>query len=65
MVSRWLSMCRFIRLYPSIFSFPDDNLSECPRVFTKLGMCVDISKMAFANERISSIFNRVICPRHV
>ena len=26
----------------SIFSFLDDNLSNCQRIFTKLGRCADI-----------------------
>ena len=26
----------------SIFSFREDNLSECQWIFTKLGMCIDI-----------------------
>ena len=25
-----------------IFPFPDDNLSKCQWIFTKLGMCIDI-----------------------
>ena len=30
---------------PSIFSFPDDNLSNCQWIFTKLGVCIDIVKI--------------------
>ena len=49
-----------------IFSFPDDNLSKHQWIFTKLGMCIDIVEIWFgiANGQISSIFDRVICPRH-
>ena len=53
---------------PSVhpFSFPDDNLSKHQWIFTKLGMCIDIVEIWFgiANGQISSIFDRVICPRH-
>ena len=27
---------------PSVFSFPDDNLSKYQWIFTKLGVCIDI-----------------------
>ena len=49
-----------------IFSFPDNNLSKLQGIFTKLGMCIDIVESWFeiANGQISSIFDRVICPRH-
>ena len=49
-----------------IFSFPDDNLSKRQRIFTKLGMCIDIVEIWFgiANGHISSIFDGGICPRH-
>ena len=35
--------------------------------FSKLGMCIDIMEIWFgiANGQISSIFDGVICPRHV
>ena len=52
---------------PSVcFSFPDDNLSKHQWIFTKLGMCIDIVEIWFgiANGQISSVFDRVICPRH-
>ena len=53
----------------SEFSFPDDNLSECQRIFTKLGVCIDIGvcidvmKIWFgiADGQISSVFDRIIC----
>ena len=49
-----------------IFSFPDYNLSKYQGIFTKLGTCIDIVEVWFgiANGQISSIFDRVICPRH-
>ena len=31
----------------SVFSFPDDNLSKCQRIFIKLGMCIDIVEIWF------------------
>ena len=48
------------------FSFPDDNLSKHQWIFTKHGMCIDIVEIYFGNADglISSIFDRVICPRH-
>ena len=52
---------------PSVrFSFPDDNSSKHQRIFTKLGMCIDIVEIWFriANGQISSKFYGVICPRH-
>ena len=49
-----------------IFLFPDDNLNKHKCIFTKLGVCIDIVEIWFgiANGQISSIFDRVICPRH-
>ena len=32
---------------PSVFSFPDDNLSNCQWIFTKLGVCFDIVEIWF------------------
>ena len=42
-----------------VFSFPDDYLSKCQRIFTKLGICIDIVEIWFwiANGQISSIFD--------
>ena len=50
----------------SIFLFPDDGLSECQWVFTKLGMCIDIVRIWFgiANGQISSIFDSYL-PQHI
>ena len=41
------------------FSFPDDNLSKCQGILTKLGTCIDIKKIWFriANGQISSMFD--------
>ena len=49
-------------VYPSIFSFPDDNLSIYFWIFTKLNMCIDIVEIWFgiAIGQISSIFDSVI-----
>ena len=48
-----------------IFSFLDDNLSKCQKILTKLGTCIDMKEISFgiANGQISSMFDRVICPR--
>ena len=48
MVSCWSSVCLYV-VCPSVFSFRDDNLSTCEWVFTKLGMCIDIVEICFAN----------------
>ena len=47
---------------PSVFSFPDDNLNKCQRIFTKLGIYIDIVKIWFGitNGQFSSIFDEVI-----
>ena len=53
MVSRWcLGVCLSIHPFvmhlsvcPSIFSFPEDNLSKCQWIFTKIGVCIDIIKI--------------------
>ena len=51
----------------SIFSVPDDNLSKSQWIFTKLNVCIDIVEIWFGivNGQISSIFDRVICPRQI
>ena len=48
-----------------IFSFPDDNLSKCQGILTKVCTCIDIKEIWFgiANGH-SSMFDRVVCPRH-
>ena len=40
--------------------------SKCQGILTKLGTCIDMKEILFgiANGRISSMFNRVICPQH-
>ena len=49
-----------------LFSIPDDNLSKCQRILTKLGTCIDMKEIWFgiSNGRILSMIDRVICPRH-
>ena len=49
-----------------IFLFPDDNVSKCQGILTKLGTCIDIKEIWFgiANGQILSVFDRVICPQH-
>ena len=51
----------------SEFLFPDGNFSKCQWIYTKLCVCIDIVKIQFwiAEGQISSIFDRVICQRHV
>ena len=62
MVLRWASVCPSV----SRICLPDDNLSKCQWIFTKLGMCIDIVEIWFgiANGQILSNFYGVICPRH-
>ena len=52
---------------PSVFSFPDDNLSKYRGIFTKFGICIDIVEVWFgiANGQILSIFDRIICSGHI
>ena len=47
----------------SIFSFPDDNLSKCQGILTKLGTRIDIKEIWFgiANGHFNN-FLTVICP---
>ena len=49
-----------------MFSFPDDNLSKCQWILTKLATGIDIKEIWFgiANGQITSIFDRVICLEH-
>ena len=49
----------------SIFS--DDNLSECQWIFSETGICIDIVEiwLRVASGQISSIFDGVLCLRHV
>ena len=48
------------------FCFPDEDLSKCQRILTKLGTCIDMKEIWFgiAYGQILSMFDRVICPRH-
>ena len=63
-------ICQFLTelsaSHMSIFSFPDDNLSKCQWIFTKLGLCIDIVEIWFgiADGQITSTSDRVICPPH-
>ena len=47
------------------FRFPDDNLSKCQGILTKLGTWIDMKKIWFGITcgQISSVFDRVICSR--
>ena len=53
-----LSVCLLYVRLSVCFLFPDDNLSKHQRIFTKLGICIDIVEIWFgiANGQISSIF---------
>ena len=44
-------------IHPSIFSFPDNNLSKYEWILTKLSMCIDIVEVwfGFANGQILSV----------
>ena len=49
-ISCWSSMCLSVHLSVirlSVFSFPEDNLSKCQWIFTKLCMCIDIVEIWF------------------
>ena len=50
----------------SRFSFTDDNFGKYQWIFTKPAMCIDIVDICFGNinGQISSLFDRVICPRY-
>ena len=70
MVSYWLSVHPSVHLSyirPSLFLFPDNNLSECWWIFTKLGMSIGIVEIWFGitNGHISSVFDRVFYQQHV
>ena len=54
----------FIRLVRTDFRF--QTMSKYQWIFAKLGMCIDIVEIWFgiANGQISSIFDRVTCPKH-
>ena len=54
-------------VWPSIFPFPENNLSKYQWIFTKLGMCIDIVEIRFgiANGQNSYFFDRVFCPLSV
>ena len=54
------SVClSYVRL--SVFLFPDDKLSKCQWIFTKLGACIDMEIwFGIFNGQILSIFDRVI-----
>ena len=49
-----------------IFSFPDDNLSKCQGILTKLSTCIDINEIWFGipMAKFCQCLTRVICPRH-
>ena len=49
-----------------IFSFSGDNSRKRQWIFTKLGTCIDLKEIwsGIANGKISSMYDRVICPRH-
>ena len=47
-----------------IFLFPDDNLSKCQGILTKLGTWINMKEIWFgiANWQIWSMIDKVICP---
>ena len=50
----------------SIFTFVDDKFSKYEWIFTKLGMCIDITELSFEiNNGKFYQFLTIICPRHV
>ena len=64
--------CQFLtelsaRNMPAVFSFLNNNFSKCQKIFTKLGMCIDIVDICFgiATGQSSSVFDRVICKQYI
>ena len=57
--------CQFWTDHTSVLTFPDDNLSECQWIVTKLGLCIDIMEIwvEIVNRQISSMLT-YICPPH-
>ena len=49
-----------------LFSFLANNLSKYQGILTILGTCIDMKEILFgiAYGQLSSMFDRVICPRH-
>ena len=49
-----------------VFSFPDDNVSKCQGILTRVGTCIDIKEIWFGitNGQILPMFDRVTCLRH-
>ena len=61
----WI-LSKFLARNMSIFSFTDSNFSKYEKIFTKLGMCIDIVILfGIANGQILSVFDRVISPYHI
>ena len=62
--SVWTPVCQSY-IHPALLLFPDDSLSKCQWILTKLGMCFDIVEIWFlnANGQIS-IFFKGSCQPH-
>ena len=64
------SLTKFSAHDTCIFSFPDNNLSKCQWIFTKLGVCIGIVEIRFgianhANGQISSVFDSYLPATHL
>ena len=64
----WIANGKFLQILMElsardtpIFSFPDDNLSKCQGILTKLGTCNDMKEIWFliANGQISSMLTEL------
>ena len=64
-------VCIFLTELPAndttIFLFPNENLSKCQWIFTKLSMCIDIMEIWFGitNGQTATILKSVICLWHI
>ena len=59
-------MMKLSACYTYLFSSQDNILSKPHWIFIKVDVCIAIVEIWFGigNEQISSICDRVICPRH-
>ena len=69
MESSWLSVCPSVchmSIHLFLFSFPDDNSSKYQKIFTELGLCIDIVEIWFGLLMGKFFqFLTVIFPQHV
>ena len=64
MASPWTSMYPLVYpsvVHPSVFSFPNNNLSKYQWIFTKLGTWIDILKCCFGMNLYSTCTVKSTC----